>query len=601
MSLLRDVLKRNQKASPKPGVTRGSSALGTLSDGTRSSEETLTSSKRSIRSFASSSKRSVKSYPSSIKSSGGLSIRSLAELMMSFYSMMTSGGTRVPKPMITGEVRMVIDKPTNLGSIDVWVTVKSDSVLDLYKPPMVAMTVNVWNRENGDPKSTTRGVPPLKVKFPKGTFVFPFEFPPLPEDTLVKHPDDMKQRNQARLPMPPTYHLSMLTGFSGNIKYTAGINIVFNGFNGIDDEYDMDLQYLPLCKPLPRIRTPFPYIPSREDWPFSWEVVGGWTLTPFGGRGRLSEEMVEVEGILGVQEPAVYTAGQVLEFSLLLWSKNPLALEALGQPAAIDNVLQPQTSSCKNRYLSKLTVGCMWRTDNGRPADDAPIPEIQMVTLPDPPPPSATPPAATLDEKQQYRVKDAPLTALKVEDQQDAKEAQRDDDATTLGDVDGAAPPVDGEAPPNADSTEPAPSPTPSLEDITLGELPDEVPETDHFVRLNGEVRIPACSHPSFRYANMGREYVMHLVISHPQWAHISPNTMGVLAEFPIWYILNHFVHLPPGVAPGVAQTEADLAKLPITGTQILVGPDAIRAPLQVGAYTEERRPTAKFTRYYAF
>jgi len=89
-----------------------------------------------------------------------------------------------------------------------------------------------------------------------------------------------------------------VTGFSGNIKYTVGVNIVFDGFGGIDDEFDMQGQYLPLCKPLPRVKTPFPYIPTREDWPFSREVVGGWTLTPFGGRGRLGEEMVEVEGIV---------------------------------------------------------------------------------------------------------------------------------------------------------------------------------------------------------------------------------------------------------------------------------------------------------------
>ncbi|KAJ7785321.1 hypothetical protein DFH07DRAFT_7335 [Mycena maculata] len=47
--------------------------------------------------------------------------------------------------------------------------------------------------------------------------------------------------------------------------------------------------------------------------------------------------------------------------------------------------------------------------------------------------------------------------------------------------------------------TEHAPSPTPSIEE-------DKVPETGHFVRLDSEVRVPACSHPSFRYTHMARE-----------------------------------------------------------------------------------------------
>ncbi|KAJ7701178.1 hypothetical protein B0H17DRAFT_1327717 [Mycena rosella] len=664
MSLLRDVLKRNQKSGPKADGFEGILALPT------------------------SSRRSVKSYASSIKSSGGASIRSLAESMMSFYSMMTSGGTRIPKrrrpdfsrlgvpewfaedppppplmpgtapaspipivytrgiagvlhsrydgdtpwlglvvysharpdsimPMyhnaakVVGEVRLVVKSSMKLSSIDVWVTVKSDSVLDLYKPPIAAMTVNVWNRRKGDPRSATPGAPPHKGKFPKGTYVFPFDFPALLEDTVVQHPDDTKRRNKARLPMPPSYHISMLTGFSGNIQYTVGVNIVDDGLGGIDDEFDMPFQYLPLCKPLPRVPTPFPYIPTREDWPLSREVVGGWTLTPFGGRGRLGEEAVEIEGILGVQEPAVYTAGQTLEFSLLLWSKNPLALEALGQPGAVEvgfyksdifaqNVLQPRTSSRKNRYLTKLTAGRMWRTDDGRPADDAPVPEIQMVTLPDPPPPGAAPAATPSAQAAQHRVKGAPSSRFQEvlaepEEEKDgsaaggSKQVALDGDAS-LGEVDAALATlnVDGEAP----SQEAAPDGD-APDDATLQEdgecLASAEGTTDHFVRLDGEVRIPACSHPSFRYTNMGREYVVHLIITHPQYHHISPNATGLLAEFPVWYVLDRFAHIP-----------RDLAKLPVNGTTIPVGPDAIRAPVAVGAYTEEKRPTAKFTRYFA-
>lgn len=33
-------------------------------------------------------------------------------------------------------------------------------------------------------------------------------------------------------------------------------------------------------------------------------------------------------------------------------------------------------------------------------------------------------------------------------------------------------------------------------------------------------------------------QYVVHLVITHPQYSHISPNATGLLAEFPVWYVV---------------------------------------------------------------
>ncbi|KAF7344324.1 hypothetical protein MSAN_01913300 [Mycena sanguinolenta] len=663
MSLLRDVLKKNQQASDTG--PRGSGLSGVL---------------------PLSSKRSVKSYASSIKSAGGATVRSLAESMLSFYSMVTLGGTRVPKrrrpdfsrlgvpewymedppppplmpgtedaspvplrfirgtaavlharnegekpwlglvvysharpesvaPMyhnaakVTGEVRLDLEKPAKIGSIDVWVTAVSDSVLDIFKPPILAMTANLWNRQQAPP-----GGQSSKGKFPNGQFIFPFEFPELPTDTLVIHPNDAKRRNKARVPLPPSYFISKVIGFSGNIKYTVGINIVFDGLGAIDDEFDMTFQYFPLCKALPRVKTPFPYIPTREDWPFSREVVGGWTLTPFGGRGRLGEEMVEIEGILGVQEPAVYTAGQTIEFSLLLWSTNPLALEALGQPAAIQvgfyksdifglDVMTPRTSTRKNRYLEQLSAGRMWLTDDGRPADDEPIPKFRMVTLPDPPPPGSAPRTSPASAGS-HRLRGAPSSRMKEvwtetyeDDQPNAADAGNSNlDALQLNERPKEPTFVaDNET---LGGTERAPSPTPSLEDIDLAA--DGAP-TDHFVRLDGEVRVPACSHPSFRYTHMGREYVVHLVITHPQYSHISPNATGLLAEFPVWYVFDRFGYLPPGVATSKAGVPQDLSALPNTGTALSMGPDAVRAPVSIGAVTEEKRPTAKFTRYFAF
>ncbi|KAJ7186659.1 hypothetical protein C8R46DRAFT_1057665 [Mycena filopes] len=693
MSLLRDVLKRNQQAPAGPSNQQKSDTTSILN--------------RPLSLL--SSKRSVKSYASSIKSSGGATIRSLAESMMSFYSMVTLGGTRVPKrrrpdfstlgvpewyaedppppplmpgtapaspvppftrgiagvlhdrnegdkswlglvvysharpesvmPMyhnaakVTGEVRLALEKKANIGSIDVWVTVVSDSVLDIFKPAIFAMTANVWNREKGHPKSPNGHA--LKGKFPKGTFVFPFEFPELPTDTVVIHPSDTKRRNQARVPMPPSYNISKVTGFSGNIKYVVGINITFDGFGGIDDEYDLQFQYLPLCKPLPRLKTPFPYLPTRDDWPYHREVIGGWTLTPFGGRGRLGEEMVEIEGILGVQEPAVYTAGKTIEFSLLLWSTNPLALEALGQPGAVEvafcksdtfafNVLNPRTSSRKNRYLEQLATGRMWRTDDGRPADGAPPPEVKMVVLPEP---STKQPAAA--SAGSYRVKgasssrmkeiwvegdefdavtvasgqiasssSAAKTAVEVEEESEASGKATGDGGGSNSDAQEAtvSSAFAADEATLAGTETRAASPTPSDEDI---DVDDHEGKVDHFVRLDGEVRIPVCSHPSFRYTNMGREYVVHLIINHPQYNHVSPNATGILAEFPVWYVLDRFGHLPPSATVGAGPQ--DLSKLPISGTAIPVGPDAVRLPLSIGAPTEEKRPTSKFTRYFAF
>ncbi|KAJ7053966.1 hypothetical protein C8F01DRAFT_1165505 [Mycena amicta] len=730
MSLLRDVLKRNQKSSTSAleSETEKSDSNSRSASGSGSGSFKPSSSKRSIKNILLPSS-SGKSIAASIRTSGASSLRSiasLAESMVSFYSMLTGGGTRVPKrrrpdfsrlgvpewyaedppplapmpgtaeaspapevyprgiatvihernpgekpyigivlyshappnatmPMyhnaarVQGEVRLDIKSRDNIKSLDIWLTIAAESVLDIFTPPMCAMTVNLWNREMGDPRTlgSQKDRRRWRGAFPKGTFAFPFEFPELPTDTLVKHPDDTKRR-------VTTYFISKVTGFSGSVKYVVGVNVERDGFNGIDDEMDMPFQYLPLAKPLPRVPTPFPFIPTREDWPFSREIVGGWMLTPFGGRGRLGEEVVEVEGILGVQDPPVYTANQTIQFSLLLWSKNPLALEALGQPGAIDvgffksdmfalNVMTPRTSSRKNRYLERLSTGRMWRTDDGRPEDGAPMPEIQLVTLPEPKPqkPSPVPEGS-------YRVKGAPSSRMKEVyvaddanedegyydekreagssrdvpddgnedyDEKSQAESSRDvaynGDARELGDVDAALAELqldDGESTKetvvaNSDGesvTERAPSPTPSFDDLEE----DIIPETDHFLRMDGEVHVPACTHPNFRYTHMGREYVVHLVLAHPQYNHISPNASGIVTEFPVWYVLDRFGHLPPvpeGHRGNVVQTPADLAKLPVSGKEISVGPSTVRAPRVVGARTTEKRPTAKYTRYYAF
>ncbi|KAJ7342538.1 hypothetical protein DFH08DRAFT_240805 [Mycena albidolilacea] len=121
--------------------------------------------------------------------------------------------------VIHGEVRVALDAPANLGSIDVWIVISSDSAAEdfMLKLPFAAMKVNVWNRKKGDPRSTaSASEQPFSGKFPAGTFVFPFEFPALPEDTLVKHPDHTQRKNLARVPLPrtsspPLHQSSVLT------------------------------------------------------------------------------------------------------------------------------------------------------------------------------------------------------------------------------------------------------------------------------------------------------------------------------------------------------------------------------------------------------
>ncbi|KAJ7701197.1 hypothetical protein B0H17DRAFT_1046185 [Mycena rosella] len=550
MSLLRDVLKRG-KAQP-PRNADDASPL--------------------------SSKRNIKSYASSIKSTGGASMRSLAESMFSFYSVRrradfsrldppftaahstlmhaTSAGAepwlgvvlyshaplRRSGPLkIAGEVRMVLAKPANFSSIDVWFVLQSDSVIDMLKPA-------------GDPRAEAGGAP-FKGKFPAGSFVLPFEFPALPADTLVKHPDEERRKNKARVPLPPTYSIAVVGGFSGNIKYTIGVNVTREGLGAIDEEFGVDVQYLPLSRPLPRLKTPFPYLPTREDWPFA------------------REEVVEIEGILGIQEPAVYTAGQTLEFSLMLWSANALALEALAQPGAIAvgyyksdifalDALNPRNSARKNRRLERLAEGRVWLTDAGRPADDAPAPACMLVELPEAT--GAKSPGA--------------VAAGGVVPEAEAVES----DTTLTGDT------------PRRQTKK----------GRTTSGL-DDFPDTERVVRLDGEVRVPRAATPASatpawpaRYFS----YVLHLLITHPQYAHISPSGTGVVAEVPVWYALNRFGHLKGADAqPQQPQTEAERAALPVKGAELAVGDGAVRMPTKMGQVTTQKRPTSRVQRVAAF
>ncbi|KAJ7201705.1 hypothetical protein GGX14DRAFT_464764, partial [Mycena pura] len=155
------------------------------------------------------------------------------------------------------------------------------------------------------------------------------------------------------------------------------------------------------------------------------------------------------------------------------------------------------------------------------------------------------------------------------------------DDATLAGDT--VAP---------KDSNEPPPSPTLSLDGL------DDEPEPERVVRLDGEVRVPACSHPSFRYASMAREYVLHLLIKHPQYSHISPNASGIIAEVPVWYVLNRFAGLAAGQT---ADADADYSALPLKGDAIPLVEGTVHLPPSMGHSTTQRRPTFRTQRVAAF
>ncbi|KAJ7635040.1 hypothetical protein FB45DRAFT_479923 [Roridomyces roridus] len=392
--------------------------------------------------------------------------------------------------------------------------------------------------------------------------------------------------NLTRVPLPPTYTFAEVGSFSGNIKYTVGVNVAREGLGAIDEEFDVNVQYLPLSRVVPREETTFPYLPLREDWPFAREVVGGWTLTPFGGRGRIGEQLVELEGILGIQEPAVYTAGQTLPFSLLLWSPSALAMQALAQPGAIDvgflksdifarDALYPRNTVRKNRKLERLADGRIWLTDEGRPEEGAGKPECKLVDLPEPSGkgPAPSPVKATMSPARPSRMQ--AVWGPDVDDEEsttDGAEQGKDDE----GDADARAP-----------------SPTPSLEDL------DSEPDGERTVRLDGEVRVPACSHPSFRFSSMAREYVLHILIQHPQYSHISPSATGIIGEVPVWYTLNRFAHRSEGDV--AAESRVDYTKLPIRGAEIPVGEGAVRLPLNMASVTTQKRPTYRLQRVAAF
>ncbi|KAJ7355692.1 hypothetical protein DFH08DRAFT_506071 [Mycena albidolilacea] len=97
---------------------------------------------------------------------------------------------------VAGEVRLFLEKTKNISSIDVWLAAVAPS------GQIISLTANVWNRQKGNPLHPDQKPDLFKGKFPQGTYVFPFELPPLPKFVPVKHPDNDTRKTKALVPLP---------------------------------------------------------------------------------------------------------------------------------------------------------------------------------------------------------------------------------------------------------------------------------------------------------------------------------------------------------------------------------------------------------------
>ena len=202
---------------------------------------------------------------------------------------------------------------------------------------------------------------------------------------------------------------------------------------------------------------------------------------------------------LGVQSPEVYTAGDTLHYSLLLWSKSIPALEALtGPDGDIDavfasseifgsGVLYPRSGEWRNRNTKRLAQGRVWHTDDGPPDNDE-MPELRE----GPTIVKVKAPKAKGEDAQD----DEPVKSKKEPPRSRLKDVISAKDIITIEEGDEE----DGELD-NDDAQSPR-SPSPDFDDeSTLS--PDEE-HLEGTIRIDGDVRIPGGLLPSFRYKWMG-------------------------------------------------------------------------------------------------
>ena len=95
------------------------------------------------------------------------------------------------------------------------------------------------------------------------------------------------------------------------------------------------------------------------------------------------------------------------------------------------------------------------------------------------------------------------------------------------------------------------------------------------------------------------------MLITHPDYSHISPSANGIYAETPIWLVTgdprsgDDVASVP--TEPPQAGTESYLSKLPIVGEVIELGDKPIYADLVTAQSTSEERPTVEAKRMATF
>ncbi|KAH7322156.1 hypothetical protein B0J17DRAFT_684470 [Rhizoctonia solani] len=375
----------------------------------------------------------------------------------------------------SGEVRVLVSKPDPIESIEVWVSLKSSCTFSESEPNALELRATLY-RKPGD--------------LQPGTYVFPFTFDPFPESVVVRQEEkkNVTGRPLARVPLPPSYNVRA-PHWMGRIEYEMGLVIKRRGLKP-NDYIELPLVYRPRhrLKPVPPIPIPFPLIPTREDWPFERETIGGWSLTPFGGRGRWNgSENVEVEGLLGIPCPLAVTAGSKLRISLLLWGTTPA--RALIRPEAV-----------RIRLVRAHVMGL-----------DALTPSSRAYT------------SRIVFEEERW---DGVVWA----DGERERFMERKDSGGGSGSEGDSAVALDDH---------------PRVVEFNM-DAPDPEEEEEQFpgtgdvgstTKLHGSVVIPQDALPSFRYKNMAVEYLVQVIISHRSYNHVSPSGPGIIGEAPVWVV----------------------------------------------------------------
>lgn len=199
---------------------------------------------------------------------------------------------------------------------------------------------------------------------------------------------------------------------------------------------------------------------------------------------------------LGVQAPEVYTAGETLHYSLLLWSKSIPALEALTNLAEADidvvfassdvfgtDVLHPTNAARKNRVTKRLAQGRVWHTDDGPPVgDEMPAlregPKIGKPTRKDHTSDMASPSSAAANKRSVHHSHLQEVMTVV------ADESNEDEGEDTV-----------------IDQRSPSPSSDEHVDPLDRANMIDHIEGT---VRLDGDLRVPSGLLPNFRYKWMG-------------------------------------------------------------------------------------------------